>query len=312
MSTSHRPPDCLHHVDGGLARLQERYSRQRRRIRALPEYADVQDAVRLVSVRDSEAALGLVTFGDRRGSVKVLKPVAGCGASRLLSNPFPHRIGLQDGGHRLAADDGVQEPDARLEGDAAAVLCQGSPSHRKSERHALEVVTCRGQPVAALGARRFLAPFGCLRFKCRLFVGFADQQVGEVDRALIAYAHSDDPIVRQPAAANGLGVGPAVQFDPESGLVVHLANHKIGSVSAACPCQGVVTIDARRGGLVDAVRRGKSVAVVAQRELPKPLICCGAAPTAAHSRGAVRLVADQHLERVPRFGPLDALRDALC
>ena len=78
LSASHRPPDCLHHVDGRFARLQERDSGQRRRVRALPEYPDVQDAVRLVGVRDGEAAFGLVTFGDRRGSVKVLKPVAGC------------------------------------------------------------------------------------------------------------------------------------------------------------------------------------------------------------------------------------------
>ena len=86
-------------------------------------------------------------------------------------------------------------------------------------------------------------------------------------------------------------------------MVVHLANHEIASVGARAD----VAVDARRGGLIDAIRRGKGVTVVAQRELTQPLLSSGAALAAAHPRGAVCLVADQHLERIRGLSLLDAL-----
>ena len=229
----------------------------------------------------------------------------------LLGDPCSYCRRLQNRGHCLAAGDGVQESDAGPKKHASAVARPRRAAHHERERHSLEVVAGARQPARAVArCLHLLAASGRrLGVASRLLVGLAHQLVGDVGGFLAADSHGDDPVVRQPAVANGVGVGAPVQLDAEHLWIVHLAHHEVGA--ARRPCQGGVAVDARRGGLIDAVRRQKGSAVMAQRELPQPVLGCGAALMAAHARCAVRLVADQHLEGVGGLSLLDALGDSL-
>ena len=191
-----------------------------------------------------------------------------------VGNPLFHRFGLQVARHVLGLVDGVHEGDAGLYVNvdvvvlSLAALSRAAHGQRKGES-------------AQIVSRRQPAPPDALGVLC--------QEVRRIERRLPVDTDRDDAVVRKPAVTDGFHVTLAVQLHAERGLVVHRADNPILVSDDA-----LAVVDARRGGLIDAVRRRKAALVVADGEIVDALFLAahlgGVGVPALQPGGAMRLV----------------------
>ncbi len=167
-----------------------------------------------------------------------------CVVGHPPGNPFGHLLGLERLSHRLRLLDGVQERDARLDDRRPLSELLGFGTGRSAENQR------QHQPLGELGGGQRLLGL-------RLSTG---ELVRQSEQGRVVDAQSDDPIVGQPAVADGLGICAAVQLDTERRFVVHVSHNP--AVPAAGGA-GLPAIDPRRGSLVDAVNGRQPRVVVA-------------------------------------------------
>ena len=210
-------------------------------------------------------------------SVQVLQAVLRRGpAVRVLAEPARDPLldlaGLQIRRHVAGLVHRVHEGDARLDVHLVAL---GAAAHGQREGQAPEVVR-RGQLAAPCA-------FGRL-----------GQLIRRPERLGVVDAHGDDAVVGQPAVADGLEIALAVQFHAEGGLVVHRAHDPVWVAGGP-----LAVVNARRGGLIDAVGDGEHGVVMADGEVAQLLFllagCGGLRVPALQSRGPVSFVRNHHL-----------------
>ena len=253
-SGAHGAAYSLDNVDGALARFEEGDGAERRGVGPLAEDADVEDAVRSCVSGLGEAALGVVASHDVAGGVEVLERVVGGDVplavfAHPLLQPVPHRVGFEVARHVPGLVDRVHEGDAGLDGHCVLVAALGGSAHSEREGEPPQVVR-GGQGLTALA------------------LGVQREQVGGLVCVGVVHAEGDDAVVGEPFVLDGLHIALAVELDAEGCFVVHRADDPIGGL---VPVHLGRVVDARGGGLVDAIGCGEGVVVVAEGEVAEAL-----------------------------------------
>ena len=101
-SGAHGPAHRLHHVNGTLARFQERHRRKGWRVGTFTEYPHVDDPMGFARRSLGQTTFGMVTPGDVVGRIQMFQSKRGrCTIPHLFAQPHVNRLGLKVGGHVL-------------------------------------------------------------------------------------------------------------------------------------------------------------------------------------------------------------------